>query len=428
MLDLQFVCDNLDAVTKNCGDRNVSVDLSRLLELRAARSRTITDLDQSRHTQKELSAQIPKAKDPAEKQTLVEQGRQLRERVATLEAESTNIESEIRSVLMCLPNMTHPEAPIGPDESHSRTVKTWGEPPKFDFTAKDHVELMQMHQLVDLEAGARVAGHGFYFLKNEAALLELALVQYAAQHAVRAGFTLHSTPDLARMDVLEGTGYQPRGNETQIYSIAGTDLCLVATAEITLGGTFQNQILEPAKLPAKVAGISHCFRTEAGAHGKASRGIYRVHQFTKVELFACTMPDLESSDAVHREIVAIEEAIFQGLEIPYRMIDTASGDLGGPAYRKFDLEAWMPGRGEYGEVTSASNCTDFQSRRIGARVRMPEKKGNQFVHTLNGTAVAVTRALIALVENHQQADGSIVIPAALRPWVGVDRITRGCAS
>jgi seryl-tRNA synthetase len=239
----------------------------------------------------------------------------------------------------------------------------------------------------------------------------------------KRGFVLHTTPDVARDDVLHGTGYIPRGNETQIYSVQDTELSLVATAEITLGGTLKDQIVDAEKLPMKLAGVSHCFRTEAGAHGKATRGIYRVHQFTKVEMFAFTLP--EQSEAVHKEIVDIEEAIFQGLEIPYRMIDTCTGDLGGPAYRKFDLEAWMPGRGEageYGEVTSASNCTDFQARRLGTRYRSADKKGTQFVHTLNGTAVAITRALIAVLENHQQADGSISIPVALRHWTDCDKI------
>ena len=421
MLDLQYVCDHLDLVRSNCAHRGVTVDLERLVVLKEQRSALIVETDQTRHAQKETSAKIPRA-DAAARAALIEQGRQLREKVIQLEGDLQTVEAELRDVQFQIPNLTHPDAPVGKDESGSVTLRTWGEKPAFDFPVLDHVALCEKHQLFDLEAGARVTGHGFYFLKNEAVLLELALIQYAVQVAMRRGFTLHSTPDLARRDVLEGTGYQPRGNETQIYSIANTDLCLVATAEITLGGTLRDQILEESTLPVKMAGISHCFRTEAGAHGKATRGIYRVHQFTKVELFAFTAPDLQSSEAVHQEIVAAEEEIFQGLKIPYRVIDTCTGDLGGPAYRKFDLEAWMPGRNEYGEVTSASNCTDFQARRLGTRCRAADKKGTQFVHTLNGTAIAVTRALIALLENGQQRDGTIVIPEVLRPWVGKDRI------
>ncbi len=199
----------------------------------------------------------------------------------------------------------------------------------------------------------------------------------------------------------------------------------MATAEIPLGGLMKDQILEVAKLPLKLGGLSHCFRTEAGAHGKATRGIYRVHQFTKVEMFAYTAPDLAASDEMHTTIVRIEEEIFQGLKFPYRVIDICTGDLGGSAFRKFDLEAWMPGRNEYGEITSASNCTDFQSRRLGIRCKSPEFKGTRFVHTLNGTAVAVTRAMIAILENYQQADGSIVVPEVLRMWMGgMERIAR----
>jgi seryl-tRNA synthetase len=250
-------------------------------------------------------------------------------------------------------------------------------------------------------------------------------VQYAVERLVAEGFTLYTTPDLARDDVLEGIGFNPRGPETQIYSIHGTDLSLVATAEITLGGALKDQILDAAQLPIRAAGISHCFRTEAGGHGKATRGIYRVHQFTKVEMFGFTAADFDESNKFQENVVRIEEALFQGLGIPYRVIDTATGDLGGPAYRKFDLEAWMPGRGEageYGEVTSASNCTDYQARRLGIRYKSPEQKGTQFVHTLNGTAVAVTRAIIAILENYQNADGSVTVPEALRKWVGKDRI------
>jgi seryl-tRNA synthetase len=237
------------------------------------------------------------------------------------------------------------------------------------------------------------------------------------------GFTLTTTPDLALNRILEGIGFNPRGPETQVYSIENSDLSLVGTAEITLGGMYYDQTLDAEQLPLKLCGISHCFRTEAGAHGAATRGLYRVHQFTKVEMFAYTLP--EASDAMHQQLLEIECKLFDGLGIPYRVIDTASGDLGGPAYRKFDLEAWMPGRGtggEFGEVTSASNCTDYQSRRLNIRFRKKGEKGTQFVHTLNGTAVAISRALIAVMENYQQADGTITVPEVLRKWVGKDRI------
>ena len=424
MLDLQFVCDNLDAVRTNCQHRHVAADLDRLLELRELRSQLIIAIDKDRQRQNEIAQTIPKEKSPDAKKALVEEGKALKLAAPGVESKLKEIESDLRTILMSIPNMTHPETPLG-EEADSKTVRTWGTPREFNFKPLDHVALSEKHGLLDLEAGARVAGHGFYFLKNEAVLLELALTQFAVQKLVKHGFTLHTTPDMAKIEVLEGTGYQPRGNETQIYSIAGTDLCLVATAEIPLGGIYKDQILESSQLPIKFAGISHCFRTEAGAHGKATRGIYRVHQFTKIEMFGFTAPDVDSSNALHAEIVTIEEEIFQGLGIPYRVLDIASGDLGGPAYRKFDLEAWMPGRGEageWGEVTSASNCTDFQARRLGVRCKSPDWKGTRYVHTLNGTAIAVTRAIIAILENCQQADGSITVPEVLRPWVGKVKI------
>ena len=423
MLDLQFVCDQLEAVRTNCANRGVTVDLDGLLSLRSRRLELVTRIDQTRREQNELSAKIPQEKDAARKQELIARGKELRQVVSADEQALKEIEVEIQSLLGRIPNMTHPDAPVGKLDTDNKVVKTWGEPRQFDFKPLDHVALCEKHDLLDLESGARVAGHGFYFLKNAAVLLEMALIQYALQTLIRAGFTPYTTPDVARDDVLMGTGYIPRGPETQIYSIHNTDLSLVATAEITLGGTQKDQLLDASQLPIKMAGVSHCFRTEAGAHGKATRGIYRVHQFTKVEMFAFTLP--EQSEQVHQQIVGIEEQLFQGLGIPYRMIDTCTGDLGGPAYRKFDLEAWMPGRGEkgeYGEVTSASNCTDFQARRLNTRYRLADKKGTHFVHTLNGTAVAVTRAMIAILENYQQADGTIMIPEVLRPWVGKDRI------
>lgn len=423
MLDLQFICDHVDEIAENCRNRGVAVDLTAFLDLRNRRGELISQVDQLRREQNELSAQIPREKDPQNKQVLIVRGKELRPLVNQRESELKELEAALRIEQTKIPNMTHPAAPVGRLAEDNKVVRSWGTKPAFGFKPLDHVALAEKHDLLDLEAGARVAGHGFYFLKNEAVLLEMALVQYAMQKLVAEGFTLHTTPDLARDDVLEGIGFNPRGPETQIYSINGTDLSLVATAEITLGGTQKDQILDGQKLPILIAGLSHCFRTEAGAHGKATRGIYRVHQFTKVEMFAFTRP--EQSDAVHEKIVRVEEELFQGLRIPYQVIDTCTGDLGGPAYRKFDLEAWMPGRGEigeYGEVTSASNCTDYQARRLGTRFKLPDAKGTQFVHTLNGTAVAVTRAIIAILENYQQADGSIVVPEVLRPWLGKDKI------
>jgi seryl-tRNA synthetase len=426
MLDAHFIRENLEAVKTNCHNRNVKADVDRVVQLDDQRRRLVQETQTLQQRQNEISKLIPKEKDPAKKQALIQEGKDLRAKVAGLEAQSRQVEDDLGAVLRTIPNMSHPDAPVGTTAADNKVIRTSGEPRRFDFRLKDHVALAEALDLVDFEAGARVAGQKFYFLKNEAALLELALVQYAMGVLVREGYTPFVTPDVARVEVLEGIGFLPRDpdpDKRQIYSLADTDLCLIATAEITLGGMHQGQILEEARLPLRYVGLSHCFRTEAGAPGRDTRGLYRVHQFTKVEMFAFCTPG--QSEALHQELLTIEEKIFQGLGLPYQVSDTCTGDLGGPAYRKYDLEAWMPGRGqggEYGEVTSTSNCTDYQARRLDIRFKAPGQKGTRFVHTLNGTAVAVSRAILAILENYQQADGSVVVPEVLRPWVGKDRI------
>jgi seryl-tRNA synthetase len=423
MLEASFIRDHLDQVRTNCKNRHVTADLDRIVQLDDDRRKLTHETQLIQQRQNEVSKLIPKEKDPTAKQSLIQEGRTLREKATGLESRLKEIDADLRQALMKVPNMSHPAAPVGTTAADNKVLRRWGEPRRFDFKPKDHVTLAESLDLVDFDAGSRVAGQKFYFLKNEAVLLEMALVQFAMKRLMAEGYTPVITPDLARQEVLEGIGFIPRGPETQIYSIENSDLCLIATAEITLGGLHRDQILEELQLPIKYVGLSHCFRTEAGAPGRDTRGLYRVHQFTKVEMFVFCTPD--QSEAFHDELLRIEEQIFQELELPYQVIDTCTGDLGGPAYRKFDIEAWMPGRGdhgEYGEVTSTSNCTDFQARRLNTRYKSPSYKGTRFVHTLNGTAVAVSRAMLAILENHQDVDGSIAIPSALRPWMGIERI------
>ncbi|HEY7327617.1 MAG TPA: serine--tRNA ligase [Gemmataceae bacterium] len=426
MLDASFVREHLDAVKTNCRNRNVKADVDRVVQLDDERKRLVQQTQVIQQRQNEVSKLIPKEKDPPRKQELIAEGKRLREEVAGLEKQLKEVQDKLHEALLTIPNMTHPAAPVGTTAEDNKVISTWGEPRKFDFASKDHVALAESLQLVDFEAGASVAGQKFYFLKNEAVLLELALVQYVMQTLIREGYTPIITPDVARVEVLEGIGFIPRDpdpEKRQIYSLSDTDLCLIATAEITLGGMHRDHIFDELDLPRKYVGLSHCFRTEAGAPGRDTRGLYRVHQFTKVEMFVFCAPD--QSEHHHQELLAIEEKVFQGLGLPYHVIDTCTGDLGGPAYRKYDLEAWMPGRGqggEYGEVTSTSNCTDYQARRLNIRYKTHKQKGTRFVHTLNGTAVAVTRALLAILENNQQADSSVVVPEVLRPWVGKERI------
>jgi seryl-tRNA synthetase len=425
MLDRKFIVDNADLVRKNCRDRGVTVDLDHFLALESQRKDRQTEVERLNQQANDVSKSIGKAKDADEREARKTEGRQLREQTTAAQAELDKLLAEIAVIQSSIPNLTHPDAPVGPGDSANREVARGATPVReFDFQPLDHVALGERLQLFDLEGGAKVAGHGFYFLKNEAVLLDLALQRYVLDILLAEGFTPTVTPDLARNEILEGIGFIPRGPERQIYNVEDTDLSLVATAEITLGGLYSDMILEAESLPIKLCGLSHCFRTEAGAHGRATRGIYRVHQFTKVEMFAFTTAEAEQSNAMLEYLRGIECRIFDGLGIPYRVIDTATGDLGGPAYRKYDLEAWMPGRGEWGEVTSTSNCTDYQARRLAIRYRAKGSKGTTFTHTLNGTAVAITRALIAIMENYQQADGSITVPEKLRAWVGKERIAR----
>jgi len=425
MLDRKFIVENAELVAQNCVHRGVTVDVHRFVQLEETRRILQIEVEDFNRKANEVSKSIGKAKAPAEREARKEEGRLLREKTQTVQTQLEELAVELETLHRQIPNLSHPDAPIGVDDKSNLEVAR-GQTllPKFDFKPLDHVELAEKLDLVDFEGGASVAGHGFYFLKNEAVLLELALQRYAIEVLMGEGFTPVTTPDLARNDILTGIGFNPRGPETQIYSVENTDLSLVATAEITLGGMLAGQTLDAERLPLKYCGISHCFRTEAGAHGRATRGLFRVHQFTKIEMFAFTLP--EESETMLGQLRGLECRLFDGLKIPYRVVDTATGDLGGPAYRKFDLEAWMPGRGEsgeFGEVTSTSNCTDYQARRLGIRYRVKGEKGTRFVHTLNGTAIAISRALVAILENYQQSDGSIIIPEVLRPFVGKERIT-----
>lgn len=420
MLDLRFVRENAEAVRRNCVRRKASVDLDRLLRLDEERRAGQVELDELRRRRNDLARSM-KGRKPTDGERA--EGRSLKDRESELDVSLKECAAGLDSLVAELPNMTHPDVPDGLGEEENVERRRSAEPTRFEFEPLDHVELAQKHDLIDFEAGARVTGQKWYFLKNEMVLLEQALVRYALDTLRRHGFTLFQTPDLARSEVADAMGFQPRGPETQVYAIEGEDLVLVGTAEVTLGGLHRGEILDAARLPLRYCGLSHCFRTEAGAHGRVGRGLYRVHQFTKVEMFAFTHPD--DSDAMLEEFVSIEEELFRGLEIPVRVMEICTGDLGAPKWRSYDLEAWMPGRGEggsWGEVTSASNCTDYQARRLGVRFKDAESGTNRFAHMLNGTAIAMTRGPIALLETHQQADGSIRIPEALRPYTGFDRI------
>jgi seryl-tRNA synthetase len=415
MLDLKYIRENAKAVEENCKNRGVEADVGLVVELADRRSALIQESNELKQRQNQLAKSIGRERDEEARARLIEESRAMKERLPSKEAELHEVEGRLREEQLKIPNMTHPDSPIGKDDTENVEIRRWGEIPDFSFEPKDHVELGDALGIIDFDAGARTTGSKFYFLRGDAVLLELGLVRYALDIIMEYGYQPTITPDLARDRMLLGTGYIPRGTETQIYSVEDSDLSMIATAEIPLAGQHADEIKEEVDLPLRYAGLSHCFRTEAGSHGRASRGLYRVHQFTKVEMFAFTTP--EESEEIHEEMVEIEERIFQGLGLPYRVVDICTGDLGGAAYRKYDLEAWMPGRNDFGEVTSTSNTTDYQARRLAIRYR---KEGGrpQLLHTLNGTALAMSRALISLLEIYQQQDGSVVLPEALIPYVG----------
>ncbi|MDR0444659.1 MAG: serine--tRNA ligase [Treponema sp.] len=428
MLDYKFIVENLTAVMANITDRFMKADAEKVARLYSRRTELTTHL-QSLQQKRNANAEAMKGKggkpqlDLNERNALIEEGKKLKEEIAAAESELAAAEKELDAEARKIPNMAHPAAPVGREDKDNLEVKRSGTVPQFNFEPADHVKLGQELDIIDFDAGTKVSGTKFYYLKNEGVYLELGLVRYALDILQKKGFTPFITPDIAREEILEGIGFNPRGAESNVYTLEGEDACLVGTAEITLGGYYSNTILAKEKLPLRMAGLSHCFRREAGAAGQFSKGLYRVHQFTKLEMFAYCLP--EDSERLHDELRLIEEEIFEGLNIPFRVVDTCTGDLGAPAYRKWDLEAWMPGRnnGEWGEVTSTSNCTDYQARRLNIRFKDDDGK-NKFVHMLNGTAIAVSRAIIAILENFQQEDGSVRLPRALVPYCGFDVIRR----
>ncbi|HEV8223960.1 MAG TPA: serine--tRNA ligase, partial [Rubrobacteraceae bacterium] len=379
MLNLKDIRENAEAVQENSRNRGVEADVGLVVELADRRSALIQELNELRQRQNQMARSIGKEQDPESRDRLIAESRAMKDRIPEKEADLSEVEQRMREELLKIPNMTHPDAPIGKDDSENVEIRRWGEIPGFDFDARDHVELGESLGIIDFDAGAKVAGSKFYFLRGDAVLLELGLVRYAMDILTQRGYQPAITPDLARDEMLVGTGFIPRGPETQIYSVEDSDLSLIATSEIPLAGSLADEIVDENELPIRLAGLSHCFRTEAGSHGRASRGLYRVHQFTKVEMFAFTTP--EQSDELHAEMLDIEERIFQGLGLPYRVVDICTGDLGGAAYRKWDLEAWMPGRNDYGEVTSTSNTTDYQARRLRIRYRRDGGRP-QLLHTL----------------------------------------------
>ena len=424
MIDIKELKERESEIRENIKNRYMDVDLDKILALSEKRYGLLQKTEDLRAKRNLTAEKMKKKLSPEERSIFIEEGKKIKEELAEVEAEFNAVDEEFQKEARRIPNYASPEAPVGKEDKDNLAIKFVGEPRKFSFKAKDHVELGESLDILDFESGAKVSGQKFYYIKNKGVILQMALERFAMDIVLKHGFTPFITPDVAKEEILSGIGFNPRGEESNIYTLEGTGTCLVGTAEITLGGYYSNMIIDKKSLPVKMTGLSHCFRREAGGAGQYSKGLYRVHQFSKLEMFIYCLP--EESEKYHQEILSIEEEIFSKLGLAYRIVDTATGDLGAPAYRKFDIEAWMPGRGEngeYGEVTSTSNCTDYQARSLNIRYKDDDGK-SKFVHMLNGTAVALSRAIVAIMENYQNEDGSISIPENLIPYTGFDKIEK----
>jgi seryl-tRNA synthetase len=421
MLDLRLIRSDPERVKLALARRGAAEGVDELLDLDARRRRLLPEIESAQAERKTLSKQVGEAKRRGEEaDDLVARVGGLKETIESGKAELEEVEAELDRLARTLPNLPDPDAPDGMTEEDAVVLREVGEVPDFDFEPRDHLEIGTALGLIDIEAAARVSGSRFAYLMGDLVLLELALVRYAIDLVRGEGHEPVIPPVLVREEALVGTGFLP-GDRDQIYEIPKDDLFLVGTSEVSLAGLHADQILDAADLPLRYAGFSTCFRREAGAAGRDTRGVFRVHQFDKVEMFSFVEPSKSAEE--HERLLAIEERILGELEIPYRVVSVAAGDLGAPAAKKYDCEAWIPSQGRYRELTSCSNTTDYQARRLGCRYREAEGgSGPQPVHTLNGTAVAVGRTIIALIENRQDRDGGFTLPNILQSFGAPEKI------
>jgi seryl-tRNA synthetase len=415
VLDLKAVRGDPEHFRRGLARRDPALarDVDHLLELDERRRRLTTEVEELRAEQNRVSKAVGGA-GGAERDRLIASVREVSDRLKALEPQLADTEGELRVVLARVPNVPHESVPEGETDEDNDLVREVGEASSFGFPARDHVDLGEALGLLDIERAARVSGSRFVYLKGAAVLLEFALVRLCLDRLMPKGFVPVVPPVLVREEAMYGTGFLPT-DEAQLYVTREDDLYLVGTSEVPLAGLHQDEILDSRTLPRRYVGVSTCFRREAGAHGKDTRGMFRVHQFDKVEMYSFTHPD--ESWEEHEFLLSCEEEIVQALGLPYRVVNVCTGELGASAAKKYDIEVWLPGQGRYRELTSCSNTTDYQARRLEARVRLEE--GNRPMHTLNGTACAVGRTLIAILENHQREDGSVDVPPALHPYLPV---------
>ncbi len=420
MLDLKLIRSDPERVKAALARRGAAEQVDELLALDARRRQLLPEVENAQAERKTLSKQIGEAKQAGEDAgELVGRVGELKERIESGKEELEKIEAELGRIALALPNLPDPDAPDGMTEEDAVVLREVGERPQFDFEARDHLEIGTALGLIDMETAAKVSGSRFAYLKGDLVLLELALVRFAIELVRAEGHEPVVPPVLVREEALEGSGFLP-GDRDQIYEIPKDELFLTGTSEVALAGLHADQILDAAELPLRYCGFSTCFRREAGAAGRDTRGIFRVHQFDKVEMFSFVEP--AESGAEHERLLAIEERILTELEIPYRVVNVAAGDLGAPAAKKYDCEAWIPSQERYRELTSCSNTTDYQARRLKCRYRSADSEAPQAVHTLNGTAVAVGRTMIALIENRQEREGGFTLPKTLHRFGSPERI------
>lgn len=403
MLDIKFIRENPKLVKKGASDKRRDPKLvDDLLDFDKKRRELLEKIEILRAKRNKLS------KDD------IQEGKKIKEELKELEPQLKDTEYKITSIIVQIPNLPAPDVKTGKDDSENKIVKKWGEPTKFDFIPKDHLELGGKLNLIDTARAGKVSGTRFAYLKNQAVLLEFALIELAMKTLIKKGFSPIIPPVLINRKSISGMGYLEHGGEDDMFVLPKDDLFLVGTSEQSIGPMLANEIIDGGKLPLRFAGFSTCFRREAGSYGKDTKGILRVHQFDKVEMFSFAKP--EEGDKEHEFLLSIEEELVQKLKIPYQVVKMCTGDLGSPAARKYDLEAFLPGQNKYREITSTSNCTDYQARRLNIKYRHDGK--TDFVHMLNGTAFAVGRMIIAILENYQQKDGSVKIPEVLQPYMG----------
>ncbi len=421
MIDLKKFRENSvffkDAAQAKC----VTIDTDRILELDRQVRSLRSDIEAMRAQKNTASAQIPKA-TPEERQKLIEEMRELDRHYEEKISQERPLSDELDELLFRIPNPALPDVKKGENDEENEILREVGERPTFAFTPKDHLELGTALDILDMEKATQAAASRFTYIKGDGVLLQLALINYAIQTAMARGFRPTVVPHMVNPRVMRAMGYLEHGGQEEIYYLQKDNMYLIGTAEQPLGALHMDEILPEEKLPLRYIGISPCYRREAGSYGKDTKGIIRMHQFDKVEMFSYTTP--ETSDTEHELLLSVEEKLMQGLGLAYRVIKQCTGDLGLPAARKYDIEAWVPSQNTYRETHSTSTCTDYQSRRL--QTRMKRKDGSiEYLHMLNGTAFAIGRTLVAILEQYQQEDGSIIVPEVLRPWVGKERIVKG---